>query len=269
MCSRSVLLSACLGAIVFPVAKTAAVYSPQAERACLQRGENSRLHKTVQQDSRQETSSQTGAKAPVLRAEGTAQPVKHAKSAGAKPDALAKCEDTNTTGAKFEALSAVYASPTADKDSVAAPAFVDTSTLWLARAIYSETKDPQEQELIAWVVRNRVETRYRGHSSYKEVVLDPYQFSAFNPGRPKRSFYIGLTPKAERPGWTKALWIAKYVRHAPARHRPFPIRTRHFYSEQSMEKQRRPYWADHQKRTLPAGGFEINKKRFRFYVGIS
>ncbi len=34
---------------------------------------------------------------------------------------------------------------------------IDNETLWLARCIYSETKRPEEQELVAWVVRNRVE----------------------------------------------------------------------------------------------------------------
>ncbi len=64
-----------------------------------------------------------------------------------------------------------------------APADLEEPTLWLARAIYSETKLPHEQELVAWVVRNRVETAYRGRRTYRAVVLDPYQFSAFQPRR--------------------------------------------------------------------------------------
>ena len=59
---------------------------------------------------------------------------------------------------------------------------VSEDVLWLARCIYSETKRAPEQELVAWVIRNRVETGYRGQRSYEGAVLDPYQFSAFNPG---------------------------------------------------------------------------------------
>src|SRR3990167_3969174 len=51
--------------------------------------------------------------------------------------------------------------------------------LWLARLIYSETKRPEEQILVAWVVRNRVESNYTGES-YKEVALHDSQFSGLN-----------------------------------------------------------------------------------------
>jgi len=34
----------------------------------------------------------------------------------------------------------------------AVPGTIKESTLWLARAVYSETKLPHEQELVAWVV---------------------------------------------------------------------------------------------------------------------
>ena len=60
---------------------------------------------------------------------------------------------------------------------MAPPPEPNASTLWLARAIYSETKLPHEQELVAWVVRNRVETAYRGRRSYRAVVLDPGRYA--------------------------------------------------------------------------------------------
>ncbi|HEX7070999.1 MAG TPA: cell wall hydrolase, partial [Rhodothermales bacterium] len=93
--------------------------------------------------------------------------------------------------------------------------------LWLARCIYSETKQPKEQELVAWVVRNRVETAYRGKDTYREVVLDPWQFSAFNSNSPKRQHYTSLTPKSTAPGFRTALQIAERVANAPANSRPF------------------------------------------------
>ena len=71
---------------------------------------------------------------------------------------------------------------------------IDRETLWLARCVYSETNRPEEMELVAWTIRNRVETRYRGQSTYRGTVLDPFQFSAFNPGSSKRRHYLNLDP---------------------------------------------------------------------------
>lgn len=146
---------------------------------------------------------------------------------------------------------------------------IDSETLWLARAIYSETKLVHEQELVAWVIRNRVETGYRGKHSYRDVILDPYQFSAFNPGHPKRAFYSSLTPVDSLPGWQRALRIAHYVRHADAAYRPFSIKTRHFYSEQSMVGRRHPHWANHRQRVTPNWTYRVDQRRFRFYEAIS
>ena len=151
------------------------------------------------------------------------------------------------------------------------PPELDASTLWLARAIYSETKLPHEQELVAWVVRNRVETAYRGRRSYRAVVLDPYQFSAFNPGAPKRALYTRLQPEAPRPRWRQALWVARYVRHADgAAYRPFSVETRHFYSERSMRGRAAPGWADRAGFVAPdPGRYAVDERRFRFFEQIS
>jgi hypothetical protein len=172
--------------------------------------------------------------------------------------------------AKFKLLSAAYgpSQPAVEKPRIA-PGIVNESTLWLARAIYSETKLPHEQELVAWVVRNRVETKYRGRDTYKGVVLDPYQFSAFNPGSSKRAFFLSLTPDVPLPAWQQALWIAHYVRHADAAYRPFSIETRHFYSERSMKGRRHPYWVERQQFVSPGWDYSVNERRFRFYKEIS
>jgi len=146
---------------------------------------------------------------------------------------------------------------------------IGTETLWLARAIYSETKLVHEQELVAWVIRNRVETRYRGEHTYREVVLDPFQFSAFNPGSAKRAFYSSLTPVDSLPGWQRALRIAHYVRHADAIHRPFSIKTRHFYSERSMVGRAHPHWINNRRRVTPNWTYRVDQRRFRFYEEIS
>ncbi len=147
---------------------------------------------------------------------------------------------------------------------------IDTETLWLARAIYSETKRPEEQALVAWVIRNRVETGYRGKRSYRSVVLDPFQFSAFSPDSPKREHYMSLTPAHRVPGWNTALYIAHMVRNADARHRPFSPRTRHFYSERSMTNAAAPDWASGLDPVEPeVETIRVDDRRFRFFEGVS
>ena len=209
------------------------------------------------------------------------------KPSASSASATCAQETAPSQDASFERLSAAYTpaslpsstettstedvpTRTASAVPVAPPVDLDEPTLWLARAIYSETKLPHEQELVAWVVRNRVETRYRGERTYREVVLDPYQFSAFNPESPKRSFLMRLGPETPLPRWQQALWVAQYVRHAAPVYRPFPVETRHFYSERSMEDESAPYWAEHF-RFVPSDQrrYTVNKRRFRFYKQTS
>ena len=148
------------------------------------------------------------------------------------------------------------------------PAVIDGETLWLARCIYSETKRPDEQELVAWVLRNRVETGYRGSSTYETVVNDPYQFSAFNVNSGVRSRYTSLDATSGNEGFQKALAIAHFVRHAPVAMRPFEGTTRHFYSEQSMTGGRTPAWAVGKDAVAPTREFTLEARRFRFYAGL-
>jgi len=148
------------------------------------------------------------------------------------------------------------------------PSLVDRETLWLARCIYSETKDPGEMELVAWVVRNRVETGYRGRWTYEDVVLDPFQFSAFNRSSTKRYYYGNLRPDSRASGWRRALRIAYMVRTDLGTTRPFPLTTRHFFSERSMRGRRHPSWAYG---STPLGindVYDVPVERFRFYDGI-
>lgn len=147
------------------------------------------------------------------------------------------------------------------------PEDIDTETLWLARCIYSESKLPEEQELIAWIIRNRVETGYRDKDTYRSVVLDPYQFSAFHPTHPKYRYYTSLHPTSTAPGWQHALSIAYYVRHADSTLRPFPVQTRHFYSERSMLNEAHPEWADGLQPVAPTR-HQVDERRFRFFAGI-
>ncbi len=114
-----------------------------------------------------------------------------------------------------------------------------------------------------------METRYRGARSYRQAVLDPFQFSAFNPDTPSRDFYTRLNPRSRYPGWQKALRIAYEVRHADAAFRPFAPRTRHFYSEQSMAAGLpEPNWAGGYRPVLPEREYVVNPRRFRFYADV-
>ncbi len=150
------------------------------------------------------------------------------------------------------------------------PSLIDEETLWLARCIYSETKRPDEQELVAWVVRNRVESQYRGKRSYQDVVLDPYQFSAFNPSSRKYAHYTALNLDTQDPRWQHAINIAYHVRYAEPSLRPFSRKTRHFYSERSMRgSQTHPQWAAGLEPVTPLRPVELETKRFRFFEGVS
>ncbi len=148
------------------------------------------------------------------------------------------------------------------------PDQVDEETLWLARCIYSETKRPVEQELVAWVLRNRVETGYRGATSYKSAVTLPYQFSAFNPDSRVRRYYAGLEATSKAPGFQRALAIAHSVRLAPASRRPFVNTTRHFFSQQSMVGRQFPVWSAGKSPVDPSRPDAIDPARFRFYADV-
>jgi hypothetical protein len=170
-----------------------------------------------------------------------------------------------------ESMPAVNAAPLTQEVSVKSTEFasedVKEDVLWLARCIYSETKRADEQELVAWVIRNRVETGYRGRTTYRDAVLDPWQFSAFNSNSPKRTYYSSLGFDSAPKGWKTALFIAYDVMHAPAYERPFPTKTRHFYSERSMQGSLKPAWAGG-KRPVSLDR-DIDPRRFRFYAGVS
>jgi hypothetical protein len=88
--------------------------------------------------------------------------------------------------------------------------------LWATRTIISETKNPSEMVFIGNVIRNRVDLKYRGQETAKEVILDPYQFSAFNPNRNSRWKYINMTKKHVSDSiWNQAWQAARFTMTAP------------------------------------------------------
>lgn len=88
--------------------------------------------------------------------------------------------------------------------------------MWATRAVLSETHRPSEMLLIANVIRNRLDLKYRGKSTAKGVILDPFQFSAFNPGRDSRWRYIQMDASAATgQQWMKAWRAARFAMTAP------------------------------------------------------
>ncbi len=146
---------------------------------------------------------------------------------------------------------------------------IDGETLWLARAMFSESKRHDEQELIGWTVRNRVEAVHRGCRTYEECILDPFQFSAFLPGQPKQDYYTDLTETSEVAGWHRTMALAHYIRHADGRLRPFGPSVLHFYSQQSMiDTTLVPDWVGDLVPVVPQRRIQLDVQRFRFYADV-
>ena len=135
--------------------------------------------------------------------------------------------------------------------------------LWLARVIFSETKDVDEMEKIAWVVRNRVEAGRWGYS-YKEVVLSPSQFSGLNSWDSQYHININLDYDNNNLIWQKAIVIAKKVYNAEHKERKLSNSIQHFYSPEVV---RGPSWAENKKPVLITYN-SVGKQTFRFYAGV-
>ena len=139
----------------------------------------------------------------------------------------------------------------------------DPETIWLARALYSETDHPLEMHYVAWVIRNRIELEYNGASTYREAILAPYQFSAFNTAERRAEL---LTLDAGTKGnllWSFALQVAIDVRQADDEERLLPQNTTHFYSQISMPKDKpHPDWRWHMSQVHVS---EVSSYRFRFF----
>jgi hypothetical protein len=161
------------------------------------------------------------------------------------------------------------ASPVVIENTTVAPdpKQIEENMLWLARCILSETNRPEEMKLVAWVIRNRYETKYHGMRTYRDVVLEPFQFSAFNPGYSSRNYYSSLKRTSKAFRWKDALNIAADVLNAPVAERPFHLKTRHFYSEISMPGRVQPNWASGRIPVYLNSG-NISSDRFRFYRDI-
>ena len=140
----------------------------------------------------------------------------------------------------------------------------NSETIWLARGIYSETNDPFEMYPVAWVIRNRYDQQYNGCDTYKCVILDPLQFSAFNWNSHSRAYYTRKSITDQDITWTTALNVAAEVISADTTYRPFSENTLYFYSPISMQPQYSiPRWVTSEVERVEIEN--INEDRFRFY----
>lgn len=137
--------------------------------------------------------------------------------------------------------------------------------LWLARVIYSETKRENEQVLVAWIVRNRVETGFRG-DTYEEVAKSPSQFSGLN--SKDSNYWHNISRDYDSGGgkWKKALSIAEAVYYADNSLRPFPETVRHFYSPKGVSVD--PGWSADKKPVLLIKDSDSKNLRFAFYDSV-
>lgn len=152
------------------------------------------------------------------------------------------------------------------KEAPIANPFEEQEILWLARGVYSETKNEEEMRLIAWVIRNRVETKYRG-TTYQEVLTSEKQFSGLHISsseyKNNRSLDYSDTKNKD---WRVALAIAKEVFTVDESTRPFPKTVRHFYSPALIDAA--PEWAREENPYQNIAYLETPKPNFVFYNAI-
>ena len=138
--------------------------------------------------------------------------------------------------------------------------------LWLARAVRSETDRSTQGEMVkvACVIRNRATTNYRGADTYKEVVLDPDQFSGFNKNDPNYKRNVALDYSDSGTVWKDALRTAELVYKDGHLVCDFPETVRHFYSPVSA--QNTPEWAKGKEPVLTIK--DKTSTRFAFYSNV-
>ncbi len=142
---------------------------------------------------------------------------------------------------------------------------VDNEILWLARAIYSESKRAEEQILVAWVIRNRVESSFFP-DSYRDVVLQKGQFSGMHATDPQYWVNVSLDYDDESPAWDSALSIARAVYFADPVLRPLPATVMHFYSPISLTHA--PAWAEGLEPAHMVRDTDSDSVRFAFYADV-
>jgi spore germination cell wall hydrolase CwlJ-like protein len=134
--------------------------------------------------------------------------------------------------------------------------------LWLARCLYSESRQPHEMFFVAWVVRNRVRSAYWGKTTYQTVVNEPHQFTGI--GRYRGLEYTSvLGNPAETAAWRTAVQIARRVYYAEPYENPLPRQARHFLTPEALDSL--PRWTTEGRRVTVYG---VDPDRLRIYEGL-
>ena len=118
-------------------------------------------------------------------------------------------------------------------------ATLNTNLLHLAKTIYGEARGESVETMltVGWVIRNRLQVKRYG-KNYKDVVLQPKQFSCWNKDDPNYKVIKG-TIKGRL--WEVCIGVAIIVMQSREKFNPIP-RVRHYY-DKSLDSNP-PYWAD-------------------------
>lgn len=149
-------------------------------------------------------------------------------------------------------------------EKAAEPPQQTASILWLARALHTETIRPEEMWVIGWVIRNRVEMGYHGKHTYREVILEPFQFSAFNlPASREKYSRLTWSDTTRYRNFAAAVQVAREVIDSPAWKAPVPKTATHFYAQVGMKGRGHPAWAEAKYRVKISG---VNPERLRVFA---
>lgn len=122
---------------------------------------------------------------------------------------------------------------------LATVATLNTDLLHLAKTIYGEARGESVETMLAvgWVIRNRL---YSGHygGTYKDVVLQPKQFSCWNKNDPN---YKVIKGRIKGRYWEVCIGVAIVVMQSIEKHNPV-VEVRHYY-DKSMDSNP-PSWAE-------------------------
>ena len=118
-------------------------------------------------------------------------------------------------------------------------ATLNTNLLHLAKTIYGEARGESVETMLAvgWVIRNRLQAKRYG-STYKDVVLQPKQFSCWNKGDPNYRVIKGVIKGTL---WEVCIGVAIVVMQSMEKHNPV-VGVRHYY-DKSLDGNP-PYWAE-------------------------
>ena len=118
-------------------------------------------------------------------------------------------------------------------------ATLNTDLLHLAKTIYGEARGENIETMlsIGWVIRNRLKSGRHGNT-YKDVVLQPKQFSCWNKNDPNYRVIKGMIKGRV---WEVCIGVSIVVMQSAEKHNPVP-NVRHYY-DKSMDSNP-PYWAE-------------------------